>query len=268
MMLVACNKSKIIPENPAQEQEMENNTTKHPSQNASWTGWANANKNEIQAYQNKVMEVVKILSRDAQVTQAFKEYFQQNASNPNFDYSINFSDIMQLCQSKNLDIPNKLTPHAVACGMISDGSKIGELIQELKGKTIGGRTITTEIFIPYYDTRFCETPSWDGTIVNRVVLNDIYTQKNVGIPIYVWDGNDYTLEYCKSNEILNQYIQWIIELNVPDNLKPITKCTCVNSIPPGEPVPVDHCVSGGTIGNPLCRLSLGNCEGNCNPKIY
>jgi len=39
---VACNKSKIIPENPVQEKETENYTAQKPSQNASWTGWANA----------------------------------------------------------------------------------------------------------------------------------------------------------------------------------------------------------------------------------
>ena len=52
--IVACNKSKIIPENPVQEQEAESYTAQRPSQNASWTGWANANKNEIQAYQESL----------------------------------------------------------------------------------------------------------------------------------------------------------------------------------------------------------------------
>jgi len=54
MMFAACNKSKIIPENPVQEQEIENYTAQKPSQNASWTGWANANKNAIQAYQESL----------------------------------------------------------------------------------------------------------------------------------------------------------------------------------------------------------------------
>jgi len=53
-----------------------------------------------------------------------------------------------------------------------------ELIQELKRTTISRRTITPEIFIPYYDTYLFVTPTWDGATVNRIVLNDIYAKKN------------------------------------------------------------------------------------------
>jgi hypothetical protein len=269
MAFVSCNKSKIIPENPAQEQEMENNTPKHPSQNASWTGWANANKNEIQAYQEKVLQYAMILSQTPEVKNLIKDYFTSNLGNSNFSYSINIEQLINLCSANGGQAMSRTITPAIQCGLISDSTKFGDLLNEMKGKTIGGRTITPEIYIPYYDTSLFVTPTWDGATVNRIVLNDIYAKKNVGVPVKVWNGSTFTLNYYQKDDSLNRYVHWIIQLTVPDNLNPIAKCTCVYSTPSGGTSQTNHCVLGGQIGNPLCKLTIqGSCEGNCNIKRY
>jgi hypothetical protein len=48
----------------------------------------------------------------------------------------------------------------------------------MKGKTIGDRIITPEIFIPYYDTSLFITPTWDGSTVNRN-LEDFIDENNL-----------------------------------------------------------------------------------------
>ena len=156
---------------------MENNTPKHPSQNASWTGWANANKNEIQAYQEKVLQYAMILSQTPEVKNLIKDYFTSNLGNSNFSYSINIEQLINLCSAHGGQAMSRTITPAIQCGLISDSTKFGDLLNEMKGKTIGGRTITPEIFIPYYDTSLFITPTWDGATVNRIVLNDIYAKK-------------------------------------------------------------------------------------------
>jgi len=177
MAFVSCNKSKIIPENPVQDLETENYTAQKPSQNASWTGWANANKNEIQAYQEKVLQYTMILSQTPEVKNLIKDYFTSNLGNSNFSYSINIEQLINLCSAHGGQAMSRTITPAIQCGLISDSTKFGDLLNEMKGKTIGGRTLTPEIFIPYYDTSLFVTPTWDGATVNRIVLNDIYAKK-------------------------------------------------------------------------------------------
>jgi len=258
MMLVACNKSKIIPENPVQEQETENYTAQKPSQNASWTGWANANKNEIQAYQEKVLQYAMILSQTPEVKNLIKDYFTSNLGNSNFSYSINIEQLINLCSANGGQAMSRTITPSIQCGLISDSTKFGDLLNEMKGKTIGGRTITPEIFIPYYDTSLFVTPTWDGATVNRIVLNDIYAKKNIGVPVKVWNGSTWGDTTCNDACFLNQKIHWITQIEEIKNLPPVTYCNCL----PGQ-----KCYKSNATSNPKCSLFLGKCCGSCGSKV-
>jgi hypothetical protein len=272
MMLVACNKSKIIPENPVQEKETENYTAQKPSQNASWTGWANANKNEIQAYQEKVLQYAMILSQTPEVKNLIKDYFTSNLGNSNFSYSINIEQLINLCSAHGGQAMSRTITPAIQCGLISDSTKFGDLLNEMKGKTIGGRTITPEIFIPYYDTSLFVTPTWDGATVNRIVLNDIYAKQNVGVPVKVWNGSTWTDSTYKDAQRFVEKLHWIVEFDeIPDGLRPIAGCICY-SCDGGKTF---HCKTGKCINLPSgcshcgpCGISInGNCLGLCHGKI-
>ena len=266
MMLVACNKNQVIPENPVQEQETENYTAQKPSQNASWTGWANANKNEIQAYQEKVLQYAMILSQTPEVKNLIKDYFTSNLGNSNFSYSINIEQLINLCSAHGGQAMSRTITPAIQCGLISDSTKFGDLLNEMKGKTIGGRTITPEIYIPYYDTSLFVTPTWDGATVNRIVLNDIYAKQNVGVPVKVWNGSTWGDSTYKDAETYQTRLNWTVEFNeIPDGLRPIKRCRCNPGI-----AGVMICTSERT-GSPWgnCGFSFfgGNCTGDCDDKI-
>ena len=268
MMLVACNKSKIIPENPVQEKETENYTAQKPSQNASWTGWANANKNEIQAYQEKVLQYAMILSQTPEVKNLIKDYFTSNLGNSNFSYSINIEQLINLCSAHGGQAMSRTITPAIQCGLISDSTKFGDLLNEMKGKTIGGRTLTPEIFIPYYDTSLFVTPTWDGATVNRIVLNDIYAKKNVGVPVKVWNGSTWTDSTYKDAQTYQTRLNWSVEFNeIPDGLRPIKRCRCIDLTDGSRP-----CEPVGRGGAEKCGFSFfgGECTGSCNQiiKIY
>ncbi len=224
--MTSCTKEQTKPETNLSESSYSSDLAERPSSNASWTGWANANKAEIQNYQNRILEVSKILSRDPVITAAFKQYFTAHQNDPNFDFTLNFTEIMNLCQTNNIGIPSIIATPAVACGLITDASKVGELINEMKSKTIGGRTVEAQIFIPYYDTSYYETPNWNGAIVNRIIVNDIFAKQNVGVPVYTWNGNGYAQSYYQHASKLDEYIHWIVGIDVVDGLRPIARCSC------------------------------------------
>jgi len=267
MMFAACNKSKIIPENPVQEQEAENYAPKHPSQNASWTGWANANKNEIQAYQEKVLQYAMILSQTPEVKNLIKDYFTSNLGNSNFSYNINIEQLINLCSAHGGQAMSRTITPAIQCGLISDSTKFGDLLNEMKGKTIGGRTITPEIFIPYYDTSLFVT-TWDGATVNRIVLNDIYAKKNVGVPVKVWNGSTWTDSTYKDAEKLKK-IQWIVGFEeAPYGGKPIAQCGCVSQTTESGGLGLVCATVDTPTGFGKCGPRLfGHCLGSCPPFV-
>jgi hypothetical protein len=267
MMYVSCSKeqTKSTEQNPEQEQE-DVCTPKNPSQNTSWTGWANANKNAIQAYQEKVLQYAMILSQTPEVKNLIKDYFTSNLGNSNFSYSINIEQLINLCSAHGGQAMSRTITPVIQCGLISDSTKFGDLLNEMKGKTIGGRTITPEIFIPYYGTSLFVTPTWDGATVNRIVLNDIYAKKNVGVPVKVWNGSTWTDRTYQDAETYQTRLNWTVEFNeIPDGLRPIARCRCNPGI-----AGVMICTSERT-GSPwgTCGFSFfgGNCTGDCDDKI-
>lgn len=142
----------------------------------------------------------------------------------------------------------------------------------MKSKTIGGRTVEAQIFIPYYDTSYYETPNWDGTIVNRVIVNDIFAKQNVGVPMYSWNGNGFNSGYFQTAQQVNSSISWITGLNIPDSigLKLIAFCRCIENPMTRK----KHCVPD-SYGGSICEIRFfsgsvkpGNfCHDNCDFKI-
>ncbi len=135
------------------------------------------------------------------------------------------------------------------------------IIDEMKSKTIGGRTVEAQIFIHYYDTSYCETPNWNGTVVNRIIVNDIVDKQDVGVPVYTWNGNGYAQRYYQQASMLDEYIHWIVGIDVVDGLKPIARCYC-------HPITNDCERRDSKTGLRKCGFAIfGMCTGTCEGLI-
>ena len=88
------------------------------------------------------------------------------------------------------------------------------------------KDVTPEIFIPYYGTSLFITPTWDGATVNRIVLNDIYAKKNIGVPVKVWNGSTWVDTTCK---IVTNFDLLIFSLRKRKPLRPCARKTFPNN---------------------------------------
>ncbi len=200
-------------------------------------------------------------------TALVRHYFVSHRGQAGFDYAVRLADLIDYCAVRGGEDLKATALGAVACGLISDTTKLGDLLEELRGQEIGGRVVSIEIDIPYYDTTVFVTNQWDEQAVRRLVLNDPYARPNEGLPAKIWSGNAWLDSSYTAAQPLVKYVHWILQLSeVPSSLRPAKKCKCHTAEEnPSNNASCSMGNSGQTCGFSIFR---GKCAGFCRGRLY
>lgn len=96
-----------------------------------------------------------------------------------------------------------------------------------------------------------------------IIIIFIFAKQNVGVPVYTWNGNGYTQSHYQQASKIDEYIHWIVGIDVVDGLRPIERCGCDAYV--GSAWECKSIRQGGHGWSERCGWSLfGNqCSGEC-----